>query len=304
MNGRCNLLGRFRLPYGAVSAVVGAVLLVAAALKTHELATGPLDPSDVLGNRHLWIALVEVQIALGLAMLLGLLPRFTQSVAILLFGAFVLFLVYALATGQQSCRCFGKASVWPGWVLVGDLSAIACLVLARHGAPSPSRARREFWGTRAACEFALTAIVGAYALAAMASFRPGKLATDGTIVGGNQVVLNPYSWIGLHFPLERHLVPPQPLDDGDCLLLLVNPGCHKCETAVAKYSNPALSFGDRHVIMVLLPSLEEGEENRVRDLTYNWPHAVTSLSTEATWHVSTPLEVILRGGVVTAVNTL
>lgn len=288
-----DLLGRLRLPYGAVSAIAAIVFLGASALKTHELATEPLNPSDVLGSRYWWIALVEVQVALGLAMLLGLVPRFTQWAAILLLGTFVLYLVYALATGQESCHCFGKASIWPGWVLAGDLAAIVFLVCARHGRPAPR------FRLVSAAFATLTTLVGVVAAGAIASYSPTVLADDGTIVGNGPVVIETDRWVGTRFPLLSFIDSPVDLSRDNWIVVLFRADCPRCKPVLAGAKRLSIvALKNRAVPRVALIELPP-YDHQFSDEAF-LPCAFGRLTSSRTWFCQTPAVLVLRDGVIMA----
>ena len=84
--------------YDVVRIVLGLVLLVAVALKGHQLATEPVAETGLLTSRWFLIAVVEFELFFGLWLLGGLLPKWTSRVALLCFGLFAALLANAIRT--------------------------------------------------------------------------------------------------------------------------------------------------------------------------------------------------------------
>jgi hypothetical protein len=109
------------------SVLVGVVLLTAAALKTHQLATGPTAENSLFTSRWLLIALVELELALGLWLLSGAYPGLARLAALAAFAGFCLASLYQALTGAPSCGCFGNVHINPWYTLLFDLAAVVVL---------------------------------------------------------------------------------------------------------------------------------------------------------------------------------
>ena len=111
---------------------LGTLLIVAAALKAHQLLTEPVANTDIWSYRPVLILLVECELALGLWLLSGLLPRLAWLTALACFSFFCVVTLYKALTGAASCGCFGSVSV-PPWItlLSIDLPAVLALTLFR-----------------------------------------------------------------------------------------------------------------------------------------------------------------------------
>ena len=111
---------------------LGTLLIVAAALKGHQLLTEPLANKDIWSYRPVLILLVECELALGLWLLSGLFPRLAWLTALACFSFFCVVTLYKALTGAASCGCFGAVSV-PPWItlLAIDLPAVLALSLFR-----------------------------------------------------------------------------------------------------------------------------------------------------------------------------
>ncbi|MBN2022776.1 MAG: hypothetical protein JW809_08260 [Pirellulales bacterium] len=107
--------------YDVVRALLGLLLLAAAVLKAHQLATEPVLGAGLLDSRWVLIATVEFELFFGLWLLAGLLPRLTWAAAI---GCFVLFAGVSLhkaLSGAASCGCFGRVEVNPWYTCTLDV---------------------------------------------------------------------------------------------------------------------------------------------------------------------------------------
>ena len=117
--------------YDVIRIALGLLLLVAAGLKGHQLATEPVAETGLLTSRWFLIAAVEFELVFGLWLLLGLYPRRTWQVALLCFGGFACVSLSKALSGDSSCGCFGKVPVNPWYTLLLDLAAVAALLYRR-----------------------------------------------------------------------------------------------------------------------------------------------------------------------------
>jgi len=114
-----------------VRVALGLFLLVAAGLKAHSLATDPLSQDAFFASPRLLIAVIEVEIVLGLWLLSGWFVRAAWVMALGFFGLLAGASLYLALAGQRSCGCFGQVTVSP-WVTFGlDVGAVVALALWR-----------------------------------------------------------------------------------------------------------------------------------------------------------------------------
>lgn len=93
------------VPYDIVRIVLGSLLLVAAGLKAHELATEPLLASALLHSRWFLVAVVQFELLLGLCLCLGLWPQHTRNLGLLCFAVFACISLYKGFTEASSELC-------------------------------------------------------------------------------------------------------------------------------------------------------------------------------------------------------
>jgi hypothetical protein len=109
----------------------GALLLGAAALKAHGLATDPLAQDSPTLSPRLLIATIEVEILLGLWLLSGWAPRAARLASISFFVILAASSLYLALQGQTSCGCFGRVTVNPWLTFALDTAMAGALALLR-----------------------------------------------------------------------------------------------------------------------------------------------------------------------------
>lgn len=135
---RANALVRRLCDSRGIPIAVGIVLLLAATLKGHELATQSLDEQSVWSSRPWMIGLVLFEVAFGLWLLSGLHAHGTRVLALLTFLAFFQVVLYQAASWEPSCRCLGKASPSPWFMIFLDGMIVLALLAWRPRGDSPT----------------------------------------------------------------------------------------------------------------------------------------------------------------------
>lgn len=119
---------------GVVPVVLAVVLLVAALLKSFELATEELSENSLLNSRWFLTILVLFELGLGVWLLGGLHSRETRWLLLLTFVVFFEASLYLAVSGYSSCRCLGRNPVSP-WLTAGfDALAILAILQWRPAA--------------------------------------------------------------------------------------------------------------------------------------------------------------------------
>jgi hypothetical protein len=118
--------GLWRIPRAA-PAVLGVVLLIAAALKTHQLATGPSGENSLFTSRWFQIGLVEFESVLALWLLSGAYPRQARLTALATFACFSVVSLSQAFAGKVSCSCFGELPLRPWYAFLFDVAAVSAL---------------------------------------------------------------------------------------------------------------------------------------------------------------------------------
>jgi hypothetical protein len=287
-----------RCAYNAVRVGVGLLLLAAAVMKAHQLATEPTEEKTLLTSRWFLTIWVETEFVLAGWLLSGLWMRLGW-VAVL--GCFVVFLMMtagkALA-GEESCGCFGRIRIDPRYTTVLDLMVVAALAVFR---PSLRRSlpigRRRLRLVLAAC-----GIVGFGVPAGLSAvlYTPASLSTDGEIVGDARfVVLRPEDWTGKRLPLLMYIDISDRISRGTWTLVLYHYDCPHCKAKLPEYERQAreesLRKGITSVAMIELPPYAPPG---LSPLPPSGPYVRGAVSNVRDWFVETPTVVVIKDGVV------
>ncbi|MFP3937907.1 MAG: MauE/DoxX family redox-associated membrane protein [Phycisphaerae bacterium] len=296
--------------FDVVRVFLGLVLLTAAVLKTHELATRPAKNLNILSYRWSLALLVQVQIFLGLWWVSGLYKRLAWLSAVVCFAFFTGVTIYEGLAGYESCGCFGAVKVHPWHTLVFDLLGLAALLVFR---PKLSRPHPVTHSKPRHIAVAAVMIVGGFsAAAAIAGYEPARLEDTGEIVSakngndGNDrevVVLQPHDWLGKTFPLLKHIDVGDKLRSGQWEVILYHYTCPTCREEIERIEQLAQMRGGWSeaggVAVVSIPPHAPAGEEIVPDDT---ACLRGKLSDEHDWFVSTPVMLTLTDGVVTEVR--
>jgi len=172
--------------YGLVRIVLAVILLTAAALKCHQLATEPTLGTGLLESRWFLMATVEFELFFGLWLLSGLLPRLTWAAALGCFGLFACVSLYKALSGAASCGCFGRVVVNPWYTFTLDAGCVLTLLRWRPSGMTlmPSQA----FLLRGIVVMLTWLMVGVPAAVAMGTYQPSLLGEDGIIGGDGNLV--------------------------------------------------------------------------------------------------------------------
>ncbi|MCY2954569.1 MAG: hypothetical protein NTU53_21785 [Planctomycetota bacterium] len=283
-------------PCDVVRVALGALLLIAAAFKAHELMSGPVPGNGLFARRPFLIAAVEFEVLLGLCLLCGLWPKAVWGVTLLCFAAFSCITLYKLLSGQNSCGCFGRLTVNPRYTLMLDVAALLTLALFRPenvGATGRSRAQIIACAT-------IAMAMGIPGGIAMGTYTPAILSDKADLNNGaSRVVLEPQRWIGKPFPLLKHINIGPELSRGKCLVLFYHYDCPECRQVIPRLiedlSGNSETANVYRVFFIEVPPygvLPGQSSAKSRN------HAFGRLSDRTEWFVQTPTAVVLRDGMV------
>jgi hypothetical protein len=282
-------------------AALGLLLLAAAALKVHQLATEPTAEEDWLTGRSFLTVWVEVEIVLGLWFVSSLARRLAWATALACFSLFALVSLLKALEGEASCGCFGRLEVDPWYALVLDVGCIVALLVFRPPLRAPLRSARARVRLAAVVLLALAAGIPAAVLAIR--YEPARLSSGGEILGDQRIVLlEPETWVGKPCPLLGYIDIGDRLARGRWIAVLYHHDCPHCQRRVPEFEREtrrrAGRAGIAQTAMVelppyappgrsLLPSDTPCLKGRVRDVR--------------DWFVTTPTILALNEGTVTEV---
>ncbi len=251
--------------YDVVRVVLGLVLLTAAALKGHQLATEPILAGGLLNSRWFLIGVVEFEVLFGVWLLAGPHPRLSWLVALGCFGFFAAVSAWKGLSGATSCGCFGRVPVNPWYTFALDTLAVVLLSAARPAhrgcqvgkrivgaSPLLSRNRpdvfsvlptrvRRFPIALVGCLWVALGLPGAVM---MASFEESSLNDAGQVIGnGNIVILEPETWVGKRFPLLAYIDIGDELGKGEWIVALWHHACPRCQHTIPAFERLTSASG-------------------------------------------------------------
>ena len=285
-----------------IRAITAGILLLAAGLKAHQLATQPVASNSIFTYRWSLVTQVECEFVFGLWLLSGLQRRLTWVLAVGCFTFFAGVSLYKALSGEASCGCFGKVDVNPWYTLILDVGVVAALV----GFPPDLRKadKPRSYRLRLAAVAALALIVGIPAGLVTVSYDPTTLGADAGMVGdGRIVLLEPEKWVGKLHPLARYIDIGDQLAKGNWILLLYHHDCPGCPEAIAKYEQKARSTveapGAPRIALIEVAPPHRGGRRLVGP---NSPCILGKLSDVREWFVTTPAVITLKDGQVIAAS--
>lgn len=294
--------------YDVVRIILGLVLLAAAALKGHQLATEPLLEIGLFTSRWFLIGLIEFELFFGFWLLSGLFPRRTWMFSLACFTVLGGISLFRGLAGDSSCGCFGRVEVNPWWTLLLDVMIVAALyrfrpVRSATADVSPTAANMNSFALRLTVLVLATLLMGIPI--AMIRQDPASLSADGLIMGrGEIVILEPEKWIGKRFPLFPHIDIGDQLIQGQWTILLYHHDCPKCQEVITRYERLqheyASTANHRRIAVIEMPPYADGS---VSPTDSHLGFSMGKLSDRKQWFVAAPVEIILEQGTVSIVST-
>ncbi len=270
-----------RYCWGKVRWVVASILLLAAIMKAWQLATVPALSEGLFYARWFNLAVVEFELAVGLWLIFGLLPKLSRWATIGLFTTFAGVSLYKALSGETSCGCFGSAQVNPWWTFVLDVVIVGVSFSCRN----PRMIPPSFPVREIGCFVVSWIIVTMLIFCAVISVKKQDLSALGTemkgIDGRKTVLVDPKKWQAGNFPLLPYIEPVEvreSLRTGEWTILLYRSNCPQCQQEIAELA----SKGTPGVVCVEVPPY--GVESVV---PVGFVHA--SLTDKMAWIVETPV---------------
>lgn len=267
---------------------VALLLLVAATLKSVQLVQGPVGEGWLQGRIGTAVA-VGGEVFLALWLLSGAYAMVARGMALALFLLFTGISGMAIATGQESCGCFGSLPVDPRFTFAMDIVVIVALVIC----PVRSRPHPPRVGIVVSC-----GLVGlATSLGLLWVSLPNQ-SDIGEVHRSGLVVLRPETWEGQAFPLIPHIEGIDGLHHGEWLVILFHRDCPECRRLLSRTDWSSLTTDENvQVAFVEVP----GSAQLFVAPQQNPPGTrFGRLRADRDWFVQTPLLVQVREGIVIA----
>ena len=291
---------RRRPGFAVVRVTLGLILLAAAGLKAHQLATEPVLSIDIFSYRWSLAVQVQFELVLGLWLLGGMHRRLLWLVSTVCFALFALVSLYKALAGQASCGCFGTVHVSPWYTLALDVAATGALILFRPDLRLRGRVRL-YW-LRLAAVVVLALAAGVPTGIAIARYEPGTITEEGEIIGDHKrVMLEPDDWPGKQFILLRYIDVGDKLAAGDWTVVLFDHDCPGCDETIPKYVRLAREGNAALGRLALIEVPPYAPPSWIAGLGRS-TCLFGKLTDKLYWYVWTPAIVILKDGVVTEVT--
>lgn len=270
----------------------GALLLVAAALKTGETFLGRVSFTDA--GFVPMLLLVELELALGFCLLFGSWPQLVWRVSLAVFLAFGIFSSIRAISGESSCGCFGPVEVHPFASALVDLSIVAAISKLKPALVC-SESTSDFRYVRQSG--AVTCILITSALATFAVVRSASaidLSDHFTEDLPRLVKIDPEKWHGQECPIFRHLSGKgaSALSHEKWIVVLYRNGCEECDEVLSSLARLAPSMKSQGFGVAAI--CVDGNVDSSGGDNILWD----GLSPNATWLVDTPTILFVRNGVV------
>lgn len=292
--------------FRALQVCLGLLLLTAAGLKTHQLATEPVLETGILNSRWFLIAVVQFELFFGIWLVSGLFPVVTSRTTIALFAAFSLISLYKALSSEVSCGCFGRVEVNPWYTLTLDALFIVGLLYCRPQGRAVSPGVHTGRGLRLRLASVLVAwlCAGMSSGVVMASYQSTRDDDVGQILGdGRTVLLEPDTWVGKRFPLLDWIEIDASLDRGRWFVVLHRPGCAKCKELLRQFGELDGTDRLKGAQRLALVSVEGVHRDAVSATPKGASFFAGVLNRRFEWFLSTPTRIVLEQGNVVAVDS-
>jgi len=221
-----------------LSILVGAVLLVAGALKAIDFRNGIGEDSSIGASRPLLIALIESELVLAGWLISGWKARAAHTMGTVAFALFFGAAVYKWVGGEETCGCFGAVRLDPRYAAAFDVFAVLGLAWFRPSRTG-SRGGRIWRG-------AVGTVTGAsvtISAAAMALFTPAELVGSHIVGDSDHVLVRTADWVGAPLPLLPWIDCQDRLTTGEWVAVFYHHECGACRRVVPQFEALAEEIG-------------------------------------------------------------
>ena len=254
------------------------LLLAAAFLKAHQLATSPHLANLVFGSRAVESLLIGGEVAIAF----GLLSHFGSKWRMAAMHVFIIFLFYSAfryLSGEDSCGCFGVLEIAPSSTMVLDLVALVSLWFWR---PARFALPRRVAAPSAA-------VIAGILLIPTFQFSIASLSEANIVLGDGVVVLETDEWEGKRLPIEAYIEGGKQYMQGSWNLCLYHENCPKCDEII---NNLIEREGAMSTVFVSILPFERSVRDDRPGLIWR------QLDPAHKWFVETPLLLEIRDGYV------
>jgi len=294
-----------------VMTIAGAFLIVAAALKSHQLLTEPIISKGFWESWAFLVIQIPLEFGLGIWLVCGLFRKVAWLLGTIAFGGFIGVTSYLALTGASSCGCFGTVHVNPWITLCAiDIPLFALLLIFRPVGekflPPPWPSAKHFFGV------AMPTFIFLGILVPVLIFnKPPEKTTTYEVVHPEQwVTVKPIkpavleanepnkAPVSQEWPLLKSIDIADSLRQGFVAVLLYHYDCPDCGEAIPEYDKLSKEMGEEGAIrfaFIAVPPYGTPEQDPVPADT---KCLRGKLDTNKKWYFQTPLVVLLQDGAV------
>jgi len=236
-----------RFEFDQLRFIIAAILLIAAGLKAHQLATVPLPPVvqnsiftpllEFLNERNFQIAVVIGEILFALILIAGLAKSWMWLFSLIGFSAFTLISLMKAIGGEGSCGCFGVVTVNPWFTATFDAVIVGLLLVFREKVDwsFPPLDKKKVLAV-----LVVWLTLTAPATYWMLSLKQQPHETLGTeFIGADgriTIMLEPDMWIGKRFPLWDRVDDESRsiLETGEWNIVISRKQCDECKRLIER----------------------------------------------------------------------
>lgn len=290
-----------KVSFTVVRRLVGALLLIAAALKGLQFLKG--GGAYLIDLPNWFVALpIALEAILGIWMCVGKSQKAIRAVALMVFGAFATYTALKSLHGEPSCGCFGAVGVTPFASLTIDVLAIGLLFASiRHSPQTQNYLLANSWQNKSVNGFrylggTCCVTIGILGGSAISSIAATDSRSDVQIFEADE-------WVGKQLPFLDDIDIANQISIGDWTVLLFHHDCSKCSKAIAeiqrkistvqRFSNPS---GESVAFVEMPPYGEASPEIYISAI-------IGHVQPTSKWSVKTPSVLHILNGVVQSVET-
>ena len=275
-----------------VTMIAGLLFIVAVCLKIHQILTVPMPTEPLVDTWLFMLIQIPLELGLGIWLLSGLFKKEAWLITLIGYGCFIGVTSWRIATGQESCGCFGTAlGEFPPKITLFAIDIPMFLALAIF---RPKDEKFLQWPT--AKHFILIALPTAIILSSLVPTMIFNKVTDKkpgvTVIGPNEIrpPKTGTEKVKPDDPVDPNVDPGTTIDpnvepaaeEWKCLkkidiadkirkgmniILLYRDDCDKCHEAMPMFEEYATQFGTGEnsirIAFVQLPPFDEDKPSSI-----------------------------------------
>jgi thiol-disulfide isomerase/thioredoxin len=273
--------------------IAGIVLLIASALKIHQLLTEPIISKGFWESWEFFLIQIPLELGLGIWLVCGLFRKAGWLIGLIAFGGFIGVTLYKGLTGAESCGCFGIVKVNP-WITLSAIDVPIFILLAvfrpkgQKLLPPPWPKPVHFFAIAIPTFILLPAIE--YVLI---TNKPPLKTDKYEVVDTNEWVTQKQNL----WPMLEDIDIKQQLQSGLWVVLLYHCDCPDCAKAIPKYEEMYKSFkANENAINFAFIEMPPYGDEKQQLVSPDSEVARGKLNDIKKWFVQTPVVVVLHNG--------